>query len=77
MDYHAFYQDVIKWMDANNQMIAKYTIQGDQYWNWVIQTSGYMCNKYGNHPLVIKQMAMFLDYLETSYKEVTQCRKTV
>ena len=70
MDYHAFYQDVIKWMDANNQMIAKYTIQSDQYWNWVIQTSGYMCNKYGNHPLVLKQMNMLIDYLENSYKEV-------
>lgn len=70
MDYRAFYQDVIKWMDANNQMINKYTIQSDNYWDWVIQTAGYMCNKYGNHPLVVKQMSMFIDYLENSYKEV-------
>lgn len=70
MYYHAFYQDVIKWMDANNQIVAKYTIHSDQYWNWVIQTTGHMGNKYGNHPLVLKQMNMLIDYLENSYKEV-------
>lgn len=70
MDYHSFYADVIKWMDANNQMIQKYTIKSDEYWTWVVQTTGYMCQKYGNHPLVISQMCLLIDYLEKSYKEV-------
>ncbi|MGY3766824.1 hypothetical protein ACWOAH_09895 [Vagococcus vulneris] len=67
MDFHSFYQDVIKWMEANNQMVGQHTNQSDTYWEWVIQSIGYMCQKYDNHPLVISQMLMFLNYLEDSY----------
>lgn len=69
MDFHIFYQDVIKWMEANNQMISKYSIQSDTYWDWVVKSSGYMCNKYDNHQLVINQMMMLMNYLENIYKE--------
>ncbi len=69
MDFHIFYQDVIKWMEANNQMIGQHGIQSDTYWDWVIGSVGYMCHKYDNHPLVQAQMYMFLNYLENSYKK--------
>lgn len=70
MDFHIFYQDVVKWMEANNQMVEQHTIQSDTYWDWVINSIGYMCNKYDNHPLVKAQMLMLLGYLENSYKQV-------
>lgn len=70
MDFHIFYQDVIKWMEANNQMVGQHTIQSDTYWDWVISSIGYMCEKYNNHPLVKAQMLMLLGYLENSYKQV-------
>ena len=70
MDFHAFYLDVIKWMEANNQMVAQHTNQSDIYWEWVMNTSGYMCDKYDNHPLVKAQMNMLIDYLQNSLKQV-------
>ena len=70
MDFHTFYQDVTKWMEANNLTVGKFGIESEHYWDWVIQSIGYMCNKYNNHQLVINQMNMLLSYLENSYKEV-------
>lgn len=70
MDFHIFYQDVVKWMEANNQMVSQHTIKSEIYWDWVIKSVGYMCNKYDNHPLVKAQMIMFLAYLENSYKQI-------
>lgn len=74
MDFHIFYQDVIKWMEANNQTVGQHGIQSDEYWEWVIHSVGYMCNKYDNHPLVSAQMEMFMRYLDNAYQETKKKR---
>lgn len=69
MNYHAFFQDVISWMDNVNEVVKQHSIFTNEYWDYVIKTSGELCNKYGNHPLVVAQMGMLITYLDNVYKQ--------
>lgn len=69
MDYHAFFQDVTKWMDISNRKIKELTLFNPEYWNWVIESVRVICDKYDNHPLVQKQMKLLYEYQEETYRE--------
>ena len=68
MDYDLFFQDVATWIKQSNHNQLSMGFGSDQFWDWVTTTSGELCNKYNNAPLVIKQFDMLVSHLEGAYK---------
>ncbi|QOY37058.1 hypothetical protein AWH56_005295 [Anaerobacillus isosaccharinicus] len=69
MDYKAFYAKVADWIYQVNQNAIKFGMDSDEFWNWVADSIGEICNKYNNNPLVKKQMTMLHDWLEEIYQK--------
>lgn len=69
MDYRSFFADVTEWMAESNKQLGQYSIDSQPYWDWVIHSTGQLCNKYGNHPLVIRQMSMLINWLDDAWKK--------
>ncbi|ASA22333.1 hypothetical protein [Paenibacillus donghaensis] len=67
MDYGAFFGDIQAWIGQANQAAAHYGMSHPDFWQWVANSSGAMCQKYQDHPLVIKQMMMLTEWLEEIY----------
>ncbi|GGH83602.1 hypothetical protein JOD43_002134 [Pullulanibacillus pueri] len=63
MDYRVFYGEVADWIYESNQQAIKHGINSSEFWVWVAQTTGELCEKYGNNDLVEKQMEMLVDWL--------------
>lgn len=68
MDYQAFYNDVVEWINRVNQMAIKYGMHSEQFWSWVADSCGALCKKYHDHQLVKKQMTMLIHWLEDVYE---------
>lgn len=64
MDYRAFYAEVADWIYASNNMAAKHGLSSNEFWRWVATSTGEMCNKYQNNPLVQQQVKMLYSWLE-------------
>lgn len=64
MNYKAFYAEVADWIYQSNQMAFKHGLNSDEFWSWVATSTGDLCNKYKNNPLVKKQMIMLYQWLE-------------
>ncbi|MED1786172.1 hypothetical protein P4V47_01365 [Brevibacillus laterosporus] len=64
MDYKAFYDDVVGWINQANQAAAKYGMHDEQFWAWVVESSSAISKKYQDNRLVIKQMLMLVGWLE-------------
>lgn len=67
MDYKAFFADVLEWINQSNQLAMKYGMDSSDFWSWVTRSTGELSNKYGNNPLVIKQMVMLHEWLDEIY----------
>lgn len=67
MDYKAFFADVLEWINQSNQLAMKYGMESPDFWSWVTRSTGELSNKYGNNPLVIKQMVMLHEWLDEIY----------
>ncbi|QQE75203.1 hypothetical protein [Brevibacillus composti] len=72
MDYKAFYDDVVGWINQANQAAAKYGMHDEQFWAWVVDSSDKLCRKYQNHQLTIKQMLMLVRWLEEVYESMRE-----
>ncbi|MBS4198594.1 hypothetical protein KHA93_02890 [Bacillus sp. FJAT-49732] len=68
MDYKAFFAEVVDWINQSNQKAMKHGIDSMEFWRWVTQSTGEICNKYSNNPLVVKQMSMLYQWLEEVYE---------
>lgn len=64
MDYSKFYSEVALWIQQSNQNAIKHGFDSDTFWDWVVKSSGEMCNRYDNNELVILQMTMLIEWLE-------------
>jgi hypothetical protein len=64
MDYKAFFAEVVDWINKANQMASKHGIDSEAFWNWVVNSTGEICDKYQNNKLVIKQMSMLYEWLD-------------
>lgn len=64
MDYKAFYDEVVNWIQTANQMAVKHGVGHELFWRWVTESSAELCRRYEDNPLVIKQMMMLADWLE-------------
>ncbi|MFI8712016.1 hypothetical protein [Brevibacillus brevis] len=69
MDYKAFYDDVVSWINQANQAAAKYGMHDEQFWAWAADSSAVISKKYQDNPLVIKQMLMLVNWLEEAYEK--------
>ncbi|MGX6979103.1 hypothetical protein ACWN8V_07570 [Vagococcus elongatus] len=68
MDYDAFFKDVAMWINQSNQNQLKFGFGSDEFWEWVMFSSGEICNKYENKPIVLKQFNMLLSWLDEAYQ---------
>lgn len=64
MDYQKFYAEVAAWIHESNTQAIKHGLNSDVFWDWVVKSSGELCNRYNNEILVVKQMNMLIDWLE-------------
>ena len=64
MDYKQFFDDVYHWIGEANQMAVKSGMESQAFWLWVSESSSQLCQKYGEHPLAVKQMVMMFEWLE-------------
>lgn len=64
MDYSKFYSEVALWIQLSNQNAIKHGFDSHVFWDWVVKSSGEMCNRYDNNELVILQMTMLIEWLE-------------
>lgn len=69
MDYQKFYQEVVAWINEANNKAGQLGFESPDYWTWVTRSIGELCDRYGNNPLVIKQMNMLHDWLTEIYYE--------
>ncbi|KST48207.1 hypothetical protein AOY36_13690 [Enterococcus faecium] len=70
MDWSAFFSDLTDWMRQANQVLQRYPITSDQYWEWLVRTTGELENKYNNHPLVVKILGTIIGYQDENYKKL-------
>ena len=75
MDYEAFYEEMPKWIGQVNQMALQYTMENIEFWNWVSRSLGEMANRYGNNPLVLRQLTMMFLWLEDVYVTMKQTQQ--
>lgn len=68
MDYDAFFKDVATWIKQSNYNQQRFGFDSDEFWEWVMFSSGEICNQYGNKPIVLRQFNMLLSWLEEAYK---------
>lgn len=68
MNYAAFYNDVVEWINQVNQAAVQYGMDNEQFWSWVVHSSGAIGNKYQNNRLVVNQMVMLIEWLEEVYE---------
>ncbi|WP_088838946.1 hypothetical protein [Listeria sp. ILCC792] len=72
MNYESFFQDVTAWMTESNYQLEKHTLFSREYWDWVMQSARKLCDKYDNHPLVMRQVKMLYEYQEELYLKFSQ-----
>jgi len=70
MNWSDVFTDIQKWMDASNVIRVKHPITTDEYWDWLVQTIGYLGNKYDNHPVVLGFLTVLIGVQENSYKQI-------
>lgn len=75
MDWSAFFKDMELWMQASNEVLKKYPIDSDKYWEWMVHSTGKFGNKYNNHPLVIGFLNTLITFQEDVYKQFMENKK--
>ncbi|EPI05546.1 hypothetical protein D920_00089 [Enterococcus faecalis 13-SD-W-01] len=70
MNWQAFFSDLTEWMRRANQVLQQYPITSDQYWDWLVKTTGELGNKYNNHPLVVEILGTIIGYQDKNYKKL-------
>ncbi|NBJ71032.1 MULTISPECIES: hypothetical protein [Clostridia] len=70
MDYQAFYTEVANWINECNNKAMAFGMHSNEFWSWVMRSTGEMSNKYGNNDLVKKQMIMLVDWLKEIYERM-------
>lgn len=69
MDYKAFYAEIADWINQCNQTAMQHGMNSKEFWDWVMNSSRAICEKYNNDTLVTKQMVMLYAWLEEVYEK--------
>jgi hypothetical protein len=71
MDWKLVFSDIHQWMQDSNEKSQQFPITTDEYWEWVIHSTGQLGNKYNNHPLVIKFLSSLIEFQDDNRKKVS------
>lgn len=69
VDWDAFFDDLKKWMEANNVMLQKYSFTSDEYWEWLVKTLSVIESRYHQHSLVVGFLSAILEYQENIWRK--------
>ena len=67
-DYRKFMNAVVDWIEAQEDAAQRYGFGSVEYFNWVFESSGKLCDKYENHPFVRRQMLMVFEHIDEAFK---------
>ena len=70
MNWHNFFNDLEKWMQASNTMLQREGLSSDKYWQWMIGTLNVIEQRCNHNPLVVKFLATIVDYQEKQYNKL-------
>ena len=71
-DYRKFMNEVVDWIEAQEVAAQRYGFSSVEYFNWVFESSGKLCDKYGNHPFALRQMRMVYEHIDEATKQMNQ-----
>lgn len=64
MDYKKFFEEVADWIYKVNDMATRYGMDSKEFWDWVMESTSEISERYQNNKLVINQMTMLYMWLE-------------
>lgn len=67
-DYRKFMNEVVDWIEAQEDAAQRYGFGSVEYFNWVFESSGKLCDEYENHPFVRRQMLMVFEHIDEAFK---------
>lgn len=69
-DYRKFMNEVVDWIEAQEDAAQRYGFGSVEYFNWVFESSGKLCDKYENHPFALRQMRMVYEHIDDATKQM-------
>lgn len=69
-DYRKFMNEVVDWIEAQEDAAQRYEFGSVEYFNWVFESSGKLCDKYENHPFALRQMRMVYEHIDEAAKQM-------
>ena len=70
MNWHNFFNDLEKWMQASNVILQKDGLDSERYWQWLIETLEVIEVRYNRNPLVVKLLATIASFQDDQYKRL-------
>lgn len=67
MNWHNFFNDLEKWMQASNVILQKDGLDSERYWQWLIETLEVIEVRYNRNPLVVKLLATIASFQDDQY----------
>lgn len=68
-DYRKFMNEVVDWIEAQEDAAQRYGFGSVEYFNWVFESSGKLCDKYYNDNFVLKQVGFLWDHIDEALKK--------
>lgn len=68
LNYHEFLNQVADWIVEQEKVAQKFGFGSVEYFDWVFESSGKLCDEYENHPFVSRQMLMIFEYIDEVFK---------
>ena len=69
-DYRKFMNEVFDCIEAQEDAAQRYGFGSVEYFNWVFESSGKLCDKYENHPFALRQMRMVYEHIDEAAKQM-------
>ena len=69
-DYRKFMNEVVDWIEAQEDAAQRYGFGSVEYFNWVFESSGKLCDNYENHPFALRQMRMVYEHIDEAAKQM-------
>lgn len=69
-DYRKFMNEVVDWIVEQESVAQKLGFGSVEYFNWVFESSGKLCDKYENHPFALRQMRMVYEHIDEAAKQM-------
>lgn len=69
-DYRKFMNEVVDWIEDQEDVAQRYGFGSVEYFNWVFESSGKLCDKYENHPFALRQMRMVYEHIDEAAKQM-------